>query len=192
MCCLYNKGARSLPSVLSISGPSIPYSSTPWQSTCKEDEFCQSSLNMGRLEFRNARILAVGILFLFIVLLSLIVARPIEKHPSLPTLADQSGFQDHPEHFGPSEWRQACLDKETKFSWSGNGTPVRCSVLWLLGTPQLSETSESRAGGSQLLPAHVALSHASYSSMCLFIILRSMMFPTQGKMCHKGETSPVG
>lgn len=51
---------------------------------------------MGRLEFRNARILAVGILFLFIVLLSLIVARPIEKHPSLPTLADQSGFQDHP------------------------------------------------------------------------------------------------
>lgn len=96
VCCLYNKGASSLPSVLSISGPSSPYSSTPWQSTCKEDEFCQSSLNMGRLEFRNARILAVGILFLFIVLLSLIVARPIEKHPSLPTLADQSGFQDHP------------------------------------------------------------------------------------------------
>lgn len=70
---------------------------------------------------------------------------------------------------------------------SGNGAPVRRGALSFLGIPQLTTAAESRAVGSQLLPAHTTLSQAYYSSTWLFIILQSMMLQTQARCVIKGR-----
>lgn len=62
----------------------------------------------------------------------------------------------------------------------------------LLGIPQLTQAAESRAVGSQLLPAHTTLSHAYYSSTSVFIFLPSMMLQARERCVIQGRLHLVG
>lgn len=152
---------------------------------------CQSSLNVVRLEFWNAGIRAVHIYYLCPEFFCQWLWQGLVENSSLPW-GPRVASKISTEHRGLLEWTQPLSRRQTQFCWSGNGTPVRFSVLLFLGMPQLSPRllRAEPLGASACQPTppcHTPLTHQLAS-----LVSYKCDAPDPGEMCHKGETAPGG